>query len=110
MLLSVVFLLSVTGCLSAPPQPLCSEKELARLVDMSAARIERSRTYQYSLELLDTSIEVSRNASQVTLTGHFATLKLRNTALKKEYSYKGEQLLIKIPVDHMFSLSKPASL
>lgn len=108
-ILSAALLLSVIAAATAL-DPQCSNTQLNRFIDISAARMEPSKTYQYHLQLHDTPVTKQTNDSQVSFRGHFATLILRNTVLKREYEYKGTKLLIKIPADHVFSPSKHASL
>ena len=91
-------------------EPQCSNTQLKRFIDISTARLEPSKTYQYHLVLHDTPIKIIKNESMTYLKGDFATLLLRNTVLKKEYEYKGKELFIKIPADHVFSPSKHANL
>ncbi len=96
--------------LAVPTAPLleslCSAQHSRKYVDISAARIEKSSTYEYSLELFDSPFTILKNNSEIILRGNFSRLTLSNRALSRKFEYVGNEMILKIPADHVFSMQK----
>jgi hypothetical protein len=81
-----------------------------RYVDISAAKIEKTRTFEYGLSLFESPVRVVINSSHLSFEGNFSRFVLFNSALKKEFIYWGRQLVVKLPAEHVFNMKKIPNL
>jgi hypothetical protein len=107
---SFILLLALAATAGATAVPLleslCTAQNGRKYVDISSARIEKSSTFEYALELFDSPFTILKNNSEIILRGNFSRLTLSNRALGRKFEFVGSEMILKIPADHVFSMQK----
>lgn len=69
----------------------------------------KTTVYEYKVENFDYSASSFQNElGEIIYSGNFSRLTLLNKALKKEYTYLGTEMILRVPSTHFYAQNKSA--